>query len=412
METPSIRVLRGGQWVETDDVFVYDPKQPKKPKGVLLAYYVGKPVVGADPKSRFKVLLNKYQEPPTNLTNLSGPVGGKVTIGWTAPPSAAQYTTYYQVTKQTLGAQDVVTTTETLPAGGVWTQATSMEVAALAADTTYLFTVKAQRTGNDGKPITSATSSNKLKLFMGRPAIPVKSPHYDNPPGTSKVDHTELLLLPATRSDTWTHDRIWAFSAGSVIQGYASNSGLNGWGCVSYEKAFTRLSPAVQAISPQAPGADTMRHLEVVKVVIDRVLRNTSGAGTPVVEAHAWKANWANSSSHPVVSTAYGVFTAPAESKAKDDFDLTVPGSSASRLLEWGREWIKEAPAHNGICVYDTGRGGSAASGFNGFCAFYRANYTAADWRLKLYVRWSWSVAAVDPVWTKSAPDPVHTVVI
>jgi hypothetical protein len=56
---------------------------------------------------------------------------------------------------------------------------------------------------------------------------------------------------------------------------------------------------------------------------------------------------------------------------------------------------------HNGICIYDTGRGGSAAAGYNGYCAFYKANYTVADWRLKLYVRWNYTVAAVDPVWTK-----------
>ncbi len=396
MDTPSIRVLQGGEWVETDRVFWLEPLT-KKWREVLAAYYIDKPVPGASPQSRVKLIFNKYQEPPTNLTNVGDPVGGKATITWTAP----QYATHYQVTKQTVSSTNAVLATETLPAGDVWTQATTMEVPALAADSYYIFTVKAQRTGTDGKPITSVNSSNKLRLFTGRPAITVKNPHYDNPPGTSKVDHTEMVLLPASRSDTWTHDRIWAFSAGSVIQGYASDSGLNGWGCVSYENAFTRLIPTVQAISPQAPGADTMRHLEVVKVVIDRVLRGSQGAGTPVVEAHAWKANWANRSTHPSVSTAYGVFTAPGEGKAKDDFDLTVPGSSTSRLLEWGREWIKEAPVHNGICIYDTGRGGSAASGYNGFCAFYKANYTAADWRLKLYVRWNWSVAEVRPEWTK-----------
>jgi hypothetical protein len=395
METPSIRVLRGGQWVETDDVYVPN-LVTKKPQEVLLAYYVDKAVPGTDPKSRFKVLFNKYQEPPTNLRNVGDPVGGKATITWNAP----QYATHYQVTKQTLSTTGTVLATETLPAGDVWTQDLSLEVPALAADAVYRFTVKARRTAVDGTPITSAASSNKLQLSMGRPAVPVKNPHYDAAPGTNGLGNTELLLLSATRSDTWTADRIWAFSAGSVIQGYASQSTLNGWGCVSYEKAFTRLSPVVQAISPQAPGADTMRHLEVVKVVIDRVLRNTSGAGTPVVEAHAWKANWANSTKHPIVSTAYGVFTAPAESKAKDDFDITVSGSATSRLAEWVREWIKEVPPHNAICIYDTGRGGSAAAGYNGFCAFYRANYTAADWRLKIYVRWNWTVPAVPPTWS------------
>jgi hypothetical protein len=306
------------------------------------------------------------------------------------------------VIKRTLSPTDAVLTTETLPAGDVWTQATSMEVPALAVGGSYLFTVKARRIGNDGKPIDSFKESSKLKLKMGRPAIPVKSPHYDNPPGTSKVDHAEMLLLPAMKSDTWTADRIWGFTAGAVVQGYASNSRLNGYGCVSYENAFTRLTPAVQAISPQAPGADTMRHLEVVKVVIDRVLRNTSGAGTPVVEVHPWLANWANRTTRPpAVGTTVGVFTAPAESKAKDDFDITVSGSATSRLAEWTREWIKERPAHNGLMIYDTGRGGSAASGYNGLCVFYKANYTAADWRLKLYVRWNWSVPEVPPTWSK-----------
>jgi hypothetical protein len=395
MVNPSIRVLRGGQWVETDDVFVPN-LATKKPQEVLIAYYVDKAVPGEDPRNRLKVLFNKYQEPPTNLHNVGNPVGGKATIAWTAAPSA----THYQVTKQTLSPSGAVLGTETLPAADVWTTSLTLEVPALAADSIYLFTVKARRTSSDGTPLTSPQTSNKLQLNMGRPAVPVKSPHYDNPPGASKVDHTEMLLLPASKSDTWTVDRIWAYSAGSVIQGYASNYRLNGWGCVSYEKAFTRLSPAVQAISPQVPGADTMRHLEVVKVVIDRVYRGSQGAGAPVVEAHTWKANWANSSTHPVVSTAYGVFTAPKELTQKDDFDITVPGSSTSRLAEWAREWIKEAPAHNGLCIYDTGRGGSAATGYNGYCAFYSANYTAADWRLKLYVRWSWSVPEVPPVWS------------
>jgi hypothetical protein len=401
-----MHVLRNGQWVETDDVFRYNLATKKWEE--VLAVYVVKKVAG-DPTSGFRLIFSKYQEPPTNLRPVPPPPGdppnySKVAITWDAP----LYATHYQVTKETLGAKDIVTATETLPAGDVWTEATSLEVSALAPDGVYRFTVRARRMGIDNKPIDSRKSSNKLQLKMGRPPVPVKSPHYDAAPGTNGLGNTETLLLTASGSDTWTKDDNWTLVDGTVVQGYRSISGRNGYGCVAYTNAFNRLVPKVQAISPQAPGAETMGHLTIVKVVIDRVYRYEGGAGTPVVEAHAWKANWAANSGVPkqAAGTTYGVFNAPAELAYKDDFDITAFGNAAvSRLKEWATEWIKATPAYNGLVIYDTGRGGSATAGYNGFARFRKANTVAStgatpEWQLKLYVRWDYTVAAVPSTWS------------
>jgi hypothetical protein len=341
-----------------------------------------------------KVAHDRYQRPPTNLRGVKQD-HASCTIAWDPP---AQATHYRVMVKPKKAGADAFGTTFYKPNENEWTAQNFWDVTGLDPGTEYTFTVQAKRTAVDNTEIISQTPSNAITLYTGHPPLPKKNPSYGT---TGKSD---LYLIDAAQTDTWTSSYHWgAKSHGpDVIQGYYRTSGLNGRGVVSYSTARRQLSDRLDALNPDLTPAELTTLLSKVVVTdakIDQIVRKGGGAATVTVHVYPCKINFSSTAGPGIVGGAAAgtTFTAPAIGKAKDEVDI-------SKLETWATEWLKPAPAHTGMLIYNGTASGNNTTGHNGYCVLRSARASAgtspdADWQLKLWVRWNYSFPETPAVW-------------
>lgn len=336
---------------------------------------------------------DRYQYPPVGM-RLSDLSHTSCTLNW-LPSSQGALPAEYQVTyKPRVPGETVYQRAKVLS----WTPLLSAPITGLAPDMEYTFTVMARRPAPDGTQITSLTSSAPITLATNHPALLKQNPAW---PGDS------IIYLPASASDTWTKDWFWGSKSGGpdVIQGYLRTRTLNGSGVVWYKQVRSRANTEIDKIDIAAGDIP----VDMTKVVlddakIDRIYRRFGGAGRPVIHLFPCKINF-SSNDRPVPyggTTTGTTFTAPAEGGAIDELD---PG----KLLTWAREWMSTSPDHNGMLIYAAGDDGNATAGYNGYSIFRAAKASAAtsdptDWRLKLWVKWSYTLPDVPAAVIKASP--------
>jgi len=398
-----IYVYRAGQFRPVTRI--YRAVRVGIPKEVLLVQ-----VAENDPGQKIPKLVtyhDRFQRPATGLRGVEA-THGSAKIAWTAPPQATDYQVLMKPKK--VGATTFEPTI-TKPNLDQWTQENFMDISGLKPDYEYTFTVRAKRTAIDGTPIVSPTDSNAITLATGHAVDTRKNPSYNADPVNYPAGKPDLVYINAARTDSWTLDYRWGASSRGpdVLQGYGSDSSLNHYSGIYYGTARSQLNTALTnsttSVGLPASGlAVLLGKVQVVDARIDLIVRRSGGSANPVVHIYPSKLNF-SSTARP---TAYGgtaagtTFTAPgvtAGHNTKDDFALP-----SSRLITWAREWIESAPSHNGMLIYNTAASGNNTVGHNGYCVFRAArasstSATAAEWRLKLWVKWNHTFPELPPVW-------------
>jgi Fibronectin type III domain len=335
-----------------------------------------------------KIIHNTYQYPPRNLRGVSA-THTSAEIAWDAPLQVEPGTEYQVTYKPRTPGTTTWGTAVELP----WTLNLSQPITALLQSKEYQFTVKARRMGADGLWINSVGTSNAIILATNAAAITMT-----NPGGAT----ANLVYIVASRGDTWTPDFYWGAKSGGpdVIQGYASSSSKNGYGVVAYANARTQLSTGVAALNPAGKPNVDLNQVTITDAKIDQIYRKSGGSGTPRIEVHPCKINFASNTRPAAYGGIESTFTAPAEGAWKDEVQFAaISGGSADPLLDWAKQWTKATPPYNGLLIFRTGGDGNATAGYNGYAIFRAANTTATEWRLKLWVKWSYTIPEVLPVW-------------
>jgi len=388
----TIHIIRAGQVKEAKTIAVLYQGAFRE---VLLVQTVGPPAPGTTTRV-LRTVYNHYQEPPTALRGVTA-THTTCTVAWTAPLLA----TDYQVTRRArVPGTTAFVDTQVLD----WTPQTSQTVSGLVENMEYTFTVQARRFGSDGSQYKS-TLSNPITLHTGYAAVLIKNPGLD-----TTIAGADLVYINAARTDTWTSSYNWG--AGSkgpdVVQGYVSSAyrARNGYGTIAYTTARTQLDTEVKRIAPTSPSPVDLNKVTVVEARIDSIYRRSGGSGTPAIRVYPWKALYSPTTTRPVPAggtTTGTTFTAPAEGKTRDELDFAL-------LLTWAKEWVKAAPAHTGMLIYNAAAAtGNATAGFNGYAILRAARASlatnpVADWRLKLWVTWNYTLPAKDPAWIPTRP--------
>jgi len=391
----SIKLVRAGRFRDVTEIAVlYQGRW----RTVLIAQVLHPPPAGST-KPVWKVAYDRYQPPPTNLR------GGVAThssaeITWEESPKATEYQVIVQ--SRAPGAPTFSPMDPPPP-----TTEFRQTINGLSSNMEYSFTVVAKRPVVGGKPVVSPPS-NAIILDTGYTSLTLKNPSYDLGTGIAGAD---LVYINAARTDTWNSDYHWGDKTGGpdVRQGFSSSAyrSRNAHGVVDYTTARAQLDAEVKRVDPAPLRPVNLDEVTVVEAKIDSIYRKSGGSGTPTIHIYPWKALYSTARPLPAGGTTTGTtFAAPGVGKFKDELDL-------GKLLGWAQEWIKnpsavlvaDRPKHNAMLIFNSATTtGNTTAGYNGYAILRAARASSAasseaEWRLKLWVRWNYTLPAKDPAW-------------
>jgi hypothetical protein len=352
-----------------------------------------------------KVVHDRYQVPPTNL-RITSATHLSCQLAWTPPPGAApsiEYQVSYKgrptTTSNAAWSGDTI-----LPNPSEWTPQNTMPVTALQQNYEYQFKIRARRTMADGTYATSPYATTVPVLLTGHDARVFQNPSYGVDPTGYPAGKPDPMTINAAGTGSWTPSYNWG-SRFDVQQGYASGTAAtrNARGAVEYSTARTQLSNWIVSKHPGISAGELANVLNTVVLSdakIAQIYRKTGGSGTPTIKVYPSKIN----RSVTTRPAGYGgttdgtTFVSPAVGKVRLD-------TAISKLTAWATEWIKPAPLHNGMLIYNGTASGSSTAGYNGYAVFRAARASApttsvdADWQLKLLVKWKYTSPELPPTW-------------
>jgi hypothetical protein len=341
---------------------------------------------------------DRYQQPATGLRGTAA-THSSAQIAWTAPPRATDYQVLIRTKAPgaaSFGAPEI------RPAPDQWIQQISYDALGLQPNYEYSFQVRSKRTAANGDAIVNVKDSDMITLATGHPAALKTNPNY----GGAASSGTNLVRINAAGTKTWTPDYHWGTKSRTphIVQGYLNDGSMNARGGVYYGTTRSQLATWVHAIHPELTKIELDTLLNQVQVIdsrIDYVYRyNLGGSTNPQIRVYASKLNY-NSGATPPGGTpggTYSTFTAPTAGRTADEI-------AVGQLTAWAREWIKPAPIHNGMLIYNGTASGNNTIGHNGYCVLRGcdASYAPAavdDWRLNLWVKWSYTFPDLPPSWS------------